>query len=439
VILSISLLALNLLAFQTPATPSPAAQSQAAPTVASAAPQPPPITEYRLPPEKQAKAESLYVTRTTLFTISLISGIVLPLVLIVLRIGPAFRNLAERASRRRVLQALMYVPLLLVTMAVFSLPLDIYQQHVMRAYGMSVQSWPSWVGDWAKAQVLTSVIAVPLLLGMYAIIRRSPARWWFYFWLLTLPVIVFLIFVTPIWIDPLFNTFEPLSQKEPQLVAPIERVLSRANLTVPRDRMFEMKASEKVTVYNAYVTGIGATKRIVVWDNTARDMTIPETLFVFGHEMGHYVLGHVYQLMGLMAVSLFIAFWTSSVVVRMLLARWGPAWRVRDVGDWASLPVLILLLSTVMLVLTPAFNVFSRHLEHQADIYGLEVTHGLSPDSSQAGAWAFQKLGEKALSYPNPNALFVMWAYDHPPVRDRLAFALSYKPWDQGAAPMFVK
>jgi STE24 endopeptidase len=371
--------------------------------------------------------------------VSLIAGILLPLLLILLRIGPRYRSLAERISTRRVVQALIYVPLLFVTMAVLSLPIDIYQQHVMRAYGMSVQTWTSWAADWGKGQVLTSVIAVPLLLGMYAIIRRSPKRWWFYFWLLTLPVIVFLVFVTPIWIDPLFNTFEPLARKEPQLIEPIERVLARADLTVPRERMFEMKASEKVTVYNAYVTGIGATKRIVVWDNTARDMTIPETLFVFGHEMGHYVLGHVYQLMGLMAAALFIALWTSSIVARGMLARWGTVWQVRDLADWASLPILILLLSIVMLVLAPAFNAYSRHLEHQADIYGLEVTHGLTPESNQAAAWAFQKLGEKALSYPNPNPFFVVWAYDHPPVRDRLAFALGYKPWDEGARPMFVK
>jgi len=439
VIVSAILLAVNLLAIQPPAASPQIVATRSDPAAASAAAPAPPITEYRLPPDKQAKADSLYVTRTTLFTVSTIAAIVLPLVLILLRIGPAYRNLAERLSGRRVVQALVYVPLLLLTMAVLSLPLDIYGQHVMREYGMSVQAWASWAGDWAKAQVLTSVIAVPLLLGMYAIIRRSPQRWWLYFWLLTLPVIVFLIFVTPIWIDPIFNTFEPLAQKQPQLVAPIERVLGRANLTVSRDRMFEMKASEKVTVYNAYVTGIGATKRIVVWDNTARDMTIPETLFVFGHEMGHYVLGHIYQLMGLMAASLFIAFWTSAIAIRALLARWGPAWHVRDLADWASLPILILLLAIVMLVLTPAFNVYSRHLEHQADIYGLEVTHGLSPDSSQAAAWAFQKLGEKALSYPNPNTLFVIWAYDHPPVRDRLAFALGYKPWDKGVPPMFVK
>ncbi len=433
------LLALNLVSFQPPVAPGSAPSSHDASPPVSVSSSTAPITEYRLPPDKQAKADSLYITRTRLFTVSLVAGILLPFILILLRIGPRYRTFAEGISKRRVLQAFIYVPLLFVTMAVLSLPIDIYQQHVMRAYGMSVQTWTSWAADWGKAQILTSVIAVPLLLGMYAIIRRNPKRWWFSFWLLTLPVIVFLIFVTPIWIDPLFNTFEPLAPKEPQLIAPIERVLARANLTVSRDRMFEMKASEKVTIYNVYVTGIGATKRIVVWDNTARDMTIPETLFVFGHEMGHYVLGHVYQLMGLMAAALFIALWTSSIVVRGMLARWGAVWQVRDLADWASLPILILLLSIVMLVLTPAFNAYSRHLEHQADIYGLEVTHGLTAESNQAAAWAFQKLGEKALSYPNPNPLFVVWAYDHPPVRDRLAFALGYKPWDEGVPPMFVK
>ena len=433
------LFALNLVSFQPPATPGPAPSSHDASPRVSASASTAPITEYRLPPDKQAKADSLYITRTTLFTVSLFAGILLPFILILLRVGPRYRTFAERISKRRVLQAFIYVPLLFVTMAVLSLPIDIYQQHVMRAYGMSVQTWTSWAADWGKAQVLTSVIAVPLLLGMYAIIRRSPKRWWFSFWLLTLPVIVFLVFVRQSG-SIRCSTRSNRSRRRSRSSSRRSSVYSaRANLTVSRDRMFEMKASEKVTVYNAYVTGIGATKRIVVWDNTARDMTIPETLFVFGHEMGHYVLGHVYQLMGLMAAALFIALWTSSIVARGMLARWGTVWQVRDLADWASLPILILLLSIVMLVLTPAFNAYSRHLEHQADIYGLEVTHGLTAGSNQAAAWAFQKLGEKALSYPNPNPLFVVWAYDHPPVRDRLAFALRYKPWDEGVPPMFVK
>ena len=337
------LFALNLLSFQPPAAPSPAPSSHDASPVVSASPSAAPITEYRLSPDKQAQADSLYITRTTLFTVSIIAGILLPLVLILLRIGPRYRTLAERISTRRVLQALIYVPLLFVTMSVLSLPIDIYQQHVMRAYGMSVQTWTSWAADWGKGQVLTSVIAVHCcsgctrssggvrgaggsISGFHAARHRLPGLRYAH-------------------LDRSDVQHVRTARAETATAHRADRARAGTRgLTVPRERMFEMKASEKVTVYNAYVTGIGATKRIVVWDNTARDMTIPETLFVFGHEMGHYVLGHVYQLMGLMAAALFIALWTSSIVVQGMLARWGTVWQVRGLADWASLPVLILLL-----------------------------------------------------------------------------------------------
>ena len=121
-------------------------------------------------------------------------------------------------------------------------------------------------------------------------LRRSPRRWWFYFWLATIPSVVFFIFIAPVWIEPLFNKFEPLTDHHADLVAQIERVVQRAGMQIPPQRMFEMKASEKTTELNAYVTGFGATKRVVVWDTTMEHMTTPQTLFVFGHEMGHYVL-----------------------------------------------------------------------------------------------------------------------------------------------------
>jgi Zn-dependent protease with chaperone function len=399
----------------------------------------PVVTAYRLPPDKQEKAERLYRIRTTLYVATLVLGIGIPILLLQLRVGPRYRNLAERVSRRRIVQAIVFVPLLLLTMAVLSLPMDMYSQHVTRVYGLSVQGWGSWFGDWAKGQLVSYVIAVPMVLGLYAIIRRSPARWWFYFWLLTIPVVVFLVFLTPVVLDPLFNTFEPLEKTQPQLVAPMQRVTARGGLEIPPSRMFEMKASEKVTTYNAYVTGLGATKRVVVWDNTARDMTIPETLFVFGHEMGHYVLGHVYKLLVFAAAVLLVCFWAGRKLVLWMLGRWGQRWGVRDVADWASLPALILALSIVTLAANPVFSAFSRYLEHQADIYGLEVTHGLNADSAQVATAAFQKLGEKALSYPDPNPLLVWWLYDHPTVADRIAFSLRYDPWQTPPGPVYVK
>ena len=184
--------------------------------------------------------------------------------------------------------------------------------------------------------------------------------------------------------------------------------MHRGGLQIERSRMFEMQASDKVTTYNAYVTGIGASKRVVVWDNTSRDLTIPETLFVFGHEQGHYVLHHVWMQLGFLSSGLLLSLYLAHRFAAGVLARWGQRWGVRDLGDWASLPVHLLLLNVFSLVGQPVGAAFSRHLEHQADIYGLEVIHGLVPDSPQVAAHAFQKLGEKACRIPSESAVRVL-------------------------------
>jgi STE24 endopeptidase len=401
--------------------------------------EPPHITEYRLPPDKLEQAEALYRTRTALSVAGLVLGLAVPIALLQLRVAPRYRDLALRVSRRRTIQALVFVPLLLLTLALVSLPVDVYEHHVLRAYGLSVQGWASWLADWSKGQLVTWALAVPMVLGLYAIVRRSPERWWLYFWLLTVPVAVSVEFVTPVVLDPLFNTFEPLETTQPQLVEPIESVASRGGLEIPRARLFEMKASEKVTTYNAYVTGLGATKRVVVWDNTARDLSIPETQFIFGHELGHYVLGHVYQELAFLLAVLLGAFWLGRQLVSRLLARWGERWAVRGLDDWASLPVFILALSVVLFVATPAQSAFSRYCEHQADVYGLEVMHGLIADPAQVAAATFQKLGEKGLAYPSPNPLLVFWTYSHPPIGDRIAFVLGYDPWSAPPGPVYVR
>ena len=397
------------------------------------------VTEYRLPPDKLAKAEALYKTTTVLYLFGMGYGIVVLWVILRLRVAPSFRDLAERASKNSFVQALIFAPLLTLLIAIISLPVDIYEHHISRAYGLSVQGWGSWLGDWGKGQGVSLVVTVFAVFLLFYIIRKSPQRWWFYFWLATLPFIVLLVFVAPVILDPIFNTFEPLEQTQPQLVSAIEKVTHRGGLDIPRDRMFEMKASEKVTTYNAYVTGIGATKRVVVWDNTAHDMTVPETLFVFGHEMGHYVLDHIYKGLAFFAGLSFVGFWVGRKLVLAMLSRWGDTWRIRGASDLAALPVLMLALSLLTLVAEPVGNAFSRYQEHQADLYGLEVTHGLFPANGEVAASAFQKLGEKSYDYPTPNRLFVFWSFSHPTIADRIQFSLHYDPWDSPAGPKYVK
>jgi STE24 endopeptidase len=374
-----------------------------------------------------------------LYLVDLVFGIVVLWVLLKLRVAPVFRDLAERTAKNSFVQALVFVPLLFLLIAVIGLPIDIYQHHISRSYGLSVQGWASWTGDWCKAEGVSLVITVLAVFVLFWIIRKSPQRWWFYFWLLTLPFLVLLIFIAPVILDPMFNRFEPLEKNQPQLVSEIEKVTQRGGLSIPRDRMFEMEASEKVTTYNAYVTGIGATKRVVVWDNTARDLTIPETLFVFGHEMGHYVLDHIYKGLAFFAAMMFVGFWLGRKIVTAMLERWGEAWRIHGINDLAALPVLMLALSLLTLVAEPIGNAFSRHIEHQADIYGLEVTHGLFPSNGEVAASSFQKLGEKSYDYPTPNPLLVFWSYSHPTIADRIRFALKYDPWDTPAGPKYVK
>ncbi len=397
-----------------------------------------PITEYRLPPDTLARAEALYRTNIAMLIVGTIYGLAVLAALLAFRVAPRYRDLAERVSGRRVVQALVFVPLLVLTLDLLSLPVSVYGHWLQVHYGLSVQSWPSWFWDWTKGELLGVTLATFLVWGLYALLRRSPTRWWFHAWLAAIPVVLLLVFVGPVLIAPLFDTFTPLEAKQPALVPELEKVIARGGLSIERSRMFEMAASDKVTTYNAYVTGIGASKRVVVWDNTSRDLTVPETLFVFGHEMGHYVLHHVWLSIGFAILGLLVQLYLAHRLLDGLLARIGGRWGIRGVTDWASLPVILVLLTLFSLAAQPVSAGVSRYLEHQADIYGLEAVHGLTPDSSQAAASAFQKLGEKALVYPTPHPLYVWWAFGHPPVNERLRFTAAYRPWDTGQAPRYV-
>ncbi|MGH9775625.1 MAG: M48 family metallopeptidase [Candidatus Acidiferrales bacterium] len=399
----------------------------------------PKTDQYTLSPERYQQAVEFSRARYRLYFINVICGVLVLLLVLRWRLAPKFRDWAERLSSRRFIQAAIYTPLLVVTLAIAGLATATYGHHLSRHYGISVQGWDSWMWDWAKGQFLTIVISVFLVWILYGVIRRSPRRWWFYFWLACLPLLVFLIFLAPVVIDPLFNKFEPLQQKDPQLVSALEQVVRRTGLDIPPERMFWMQASEKTKALDAYVTGIGASKRVVVFDNTIQRMSTSETLFVFGHESGHYVLGHVWKGILFFAALAFVLLYAGFALQRRLLARWGMSCGIRSLEDWASLPVLLLIISVFAFFTDPVANSFSRHLEHQADIYGLEVTHSITPDSGEVAARAFQVLGEVDLADPAPSPFIEFWLYDHPPLGKRLDFARTYNPWEAGKEPEFVK
>jgi STE24 endopeptidase len=397
------------------------------------------ITAYTLPPDLYKKAHDRNRIRFHMNLIGFAYGLVVLWLILHWKLAARFRDWAEGSSSRRFVQSLVFSPLLLLTIAVFTLPLDIYGEVIEKRYGISVQGWGSWCWDWIKAELIALVLGTLMIWLLYVVIRRSPSRAWFYFWLIAMPIGVFIFFLGPWVIDPMFHKFEPLQQKNPALTASLEQMVQRAGENIPPERMFWMGAGEKTTGLNAYVTGIGASKRMVVWDTTIAKMNNAQIVFVAGHETGHYVLQHIPKGLVFFAVLVLFFFYLVHRMIGWVLAQWGAGWGVRGIDDWAALPVLFLLLSVLFFVANPVGSAFSRYIEHQADQYGLEVTHGLTPDSGQIAAQAFQVLGEVDLADPDPNPINVFLFYDHPQISDRVRFCLTYNPWANGGGGEFVK
>ena len=396
------------------------------------------VDSYTLSPERYEQAIEYARTRYIRYFISAAYGLVLVWLFLRYRVAPRFRDLAEKVSRWRFVQVAVFTPLLIGALSLFTLPLDVHGHYLSMKYQQSIQGWPSWFWDWLKSFLIGAGIGTIIVWILYGVIRRSPKAWWFYFWLASLPLIFFFLFITPLVIDPLFFKFEPLDKKAPQLVGEIGKVVQRGGLAIPRDRMFWMNASEKVKSLNAYVTGFGASKRVVVWDTTLSKLNVPQTLYVFGHEMGHYVLHHVLKTVAFIAILLLIFLFVGFRYMHALVAKYGIGWDIRDVADYASLPVFLFLFFLSSFLATPLISSYSRVQEHNADVYGLEVIHGIVPEPQKAAAIAFQVLGEINLSDPEPHPFIKFWLYTHPPLNERLMFARNYDPWKEGSSPKYI-
>ena len=417
------------------------AEKPKAENVAPAQPRlPPPPARYELPPQKRAEAIAYSHIRYALYFAGVAFALLVYFLLWRGRIALAFRNWARRLSRRHFLQCLLFAPLFFVTVELIESPFDFYSDYVVgHRFGLSSQGFASWAADWGKSLVLLVIAGTFLVWIFYAIVRRSPRRWWLYFWAATIPLSLFLMFIEPYVVEPLFFKFTPLQTTHPALVAQIEKMLDRAGLDIPPSRILEMNASSKTKTLNAYVSGLGESKRVVVWDNTLKKMTDDETLLVLGHETGHYVLHHILKEFVLIELISLGFFALGFVALKRLIRRFGDRTGIEGEGDLASFPVVLLVLTALSFFASPAVNAVSRHYEHQADQFALEVTHGVVPDPNAAEARAFQILGEQDLSDPDPNPFIVFWLYSHPPIDQRIRFAMSYRPWAQGKPLQFVR
>ena len=422
------------------------AQSAPAPSQTLAqttAQQPESEQAYTLPPDKLAKARTLNKIRLTLDIAGSLWSLVFLWWLLASRAVARLEGWARRIASRRWIQGLLFFVAFIVITAAADLPLDAIGHSVSRHYGISVQGWASWFADLGKGLGVSMVGALGLLLFNW-IVRRWPRRYWLGVWIAILPLMVLATMGEPL-LEPVFNKYEPLQKNHADLVANLERVVARTGTNIPPDRMFLMKASEKTNGLNAYVSGMGATKRIVVWDTTAGRIPSDEILCIFGHESGHYVLHHIVKGLVASAVFLFFVFWGCARIAEWMVRRNGERWGIEAQENIVPLAtrtgfvVLILVVSLVLFVLEPMGNTLSRHFEHQADVYGQEAIHGLVADPQKTAVSAFNHLGEAWLEDPDPNPFVEFWLYNHPSVQNRARFAAHYNPWANGGHGEFFK
>ena len=214
------------------------------------------ITGYTLPPDLYRKAKALSSIRFRLDLIDFVYGLFILLFILRTKLGVLFRDWAEKISPNRFLQSLVFSPLLIISTSILQLPVDLYSHTVSREYGLSVESWGSMGLGLGEGDFRHLCDRSSSRLDFVRRDSQSPRRWWFYFWLISIPIMLFLTFAEPFVIEPMFFQFAPLEQKDPQLVAQIERVVQRGGLRIPPDRMFWMKASDKTPTMNAYVSGL---------------------------------------------------------------------------------------------------------------------------------------------------------------------------------------
>ncbi len=361
-----------------------------------------------------------------LWVVDTLVGLLVPGVILFTGWSARLRTWAARVTAGRPrMTLLLYVAAFVVLTSLATVPLDFYESFMREhAYGLSNQTLGKWLGDSVKALVLSSLVAPLGALLLYRLVRWSPRRWWLWSTAAALPLLAFVYLVVPIWISPLFNKYGPLDDKT--LEASILAEARRAG--IEGSRVFQVNKSVDTKAISAYVTGFGASKRIVLYDTIIEKLTPEEIRFVVGHEMGHFVLRHV--LLGLMGswLLLGISLFTIARVADGLLTRYGTRFGFDRLDDPASLPLFLLVSSIVSLAATPLVLAGSRYLEHEADRFGLELTR-----SNHAAATAFVKLQQENLGIPRPGLFYTIFRGSHPSLADRIEFANSYHPWTTGA------
>jgi STE24 endopeptidase len=326
-------------------------------------------------------------------------------------LGIRFRDWARKFGRGPNRTVFLTAAISSIFLALASLPLRLYRGYFReKRYGFARQTLLQWLGDWGKGLAIGVVLGGVFFVALYAVARRFPRRWW---QIASAVAIVFLfvtVAVEPVFLEPMFNRFSPLPEG-----ALKTRLLALAHRQhIPAKDVFQVDASRQSAHTNAYVAGLLGTERIVIDDTLLKTETDDEVVATMGHEMGHYVLHHLWK--GLALASLGI------LATCALVALMFPRLTRLPITDPAGLPLIVLIVSACSFLSTPIGDAYSRRLEHEADAFGLDVVR--DPDATETSLRKFHTID---LSEYDPPPFIEFWYYTHPSLRHRIEFCEQWR------------
>ena len=408
-----------LLAVIAPAQTNAPTTTQAAPSAASQFDVKGAVDAYlaKMPPDQRARSDAYFVGGYWLLLWDFLSAAFVLWLMLHFRWSAKMRNLAERITRFRPLQTVLYWVQFILVFSILTFPLGIYEGYFREhKYGLLNQNFGEWMRDQLVGLAVGVVLGAILMVPLFGLVRRLGKNWWVWGGVLMIIFFAFVSLIAPVYIAPLFNKYKSLENV--RVKDSILR-MARANGIPARD-VYEFDASKQSNRVSANVSGFANTMRISLNDNLLNRCTLPEIETTMGHEMGHYVLNHESKGLVMGGVLILIGFAFVNWGINFALVRWGAAWDVRGITDLAVLPLAAMLLLFYLFITTPINNSITRTMEFEADMYGLNAAQ--QPDGE---ANVDMMLGEYRKLDPGPIEEFVF--YDHPSGRTRITAAMRWK------------
>lgn len=328
-----------------------------------------------------------------------------------------WRDIAQRKLGKPFLQAFIYFPIYVSVTALFLFPLNWFSGFVTEhRYGLATQSFPAWLAEHLIGIALEIVLLTLFAALLYMLIRRTPERWWAWASGMAILSMMFVILISPVFIDPLFNDYRPMDE------GPLkEKILSIARANgMQVDDVKQVDASRQTNRVSANVSGLFGTARIALNDNLLLRADADSVEAVMAHEIGHYVLNHIGKMMLALLPILIGLFLLTHVIVNACLRRWGKQWGINAINDYAAFPLLIATFTVLASLATPVFNRVVYMQEYEADLFAINATQ--NPD-----AWANVALLTAEYRKLKPPAWEEDWLNHHPSPYMRIYMAMRWK------------